>query len=114
MDFPLSKSEKNSLKEFEQMFSEKKTITPSNYDRQKYRDIIDLMIEQKLLMKRCYDNEVSYTLVGDLQLFLSDIKEQDKKARKLSRREWKIAIISSIIGACIGLIPTIITLLGGA
>lgn len=32
----------------------------------------------------------------------------EKEQKKLSRREWKIAIISAVIGALIGLLPTII------
>lgn len=32
----------------------------------------------------------------------------EKEKKKLSRREWYIAVISAIIGAAIGLIPTII------
>ena len=44
--------------------------------------------------------------------------EANKKAaktaeRKLSRREWKIAIVSAIIGGLVGLIPWICTLIGG-
>lgn len=34
----------------------------------------------------------------------------EKEQKKLSRREWKIAIISAIIGAIIGLIPYVIQL----
>lgn len=38
----------------------------------------------------------------------------NKKAeRKLSRREWRIAVISAIIGGMVGLIPWICTLIGG-
>lgn len=41
-------------------------------------------------------------------------KKAAKKAeRTLSRREWRIAIISAIIGGLVGLIPWICTLIGG-
>ena len=40
-------------------------------------------------------------------------KKFERESRKLSHREWKIAIISSVIGACIGLIPWICSLFGG-
>ncbi len=46
----------------------------------------------------CYDNKVSYTLVGDLQVFMFKVESEDKNAHKLSRREWIIAIVSAIIG----------------
>lgn len=35
--------------------------------------------------------------------------KHEKEQRKLSRREWKIAIISTIIGAIIGLIPSLVS-----
>lgn len=35
-------------------------------------------------------------------------KRYEKEKRRLTRREWKIAIISAIVGAIIGLMPTII------
>lgn len=35
----------------------------------------------------------------------------EKEQKSLSNREWKIAIISAIIGAIIGLIPSIVQLL---
>lgn len=41
-------------------------------------------------------------------------KKAAKKAeRKLSQREWRIAIISAIIGGLVGLIPWVCTLKGG-
>lgn len=63
------------------------------------------MLEEKILSKMCYDNKVSYTLVGDLQVFMFKIESEDKKAHKLSRREWIIAIVSAIIGALLGKLP---------
>ena len=38
-------------------------------------------------------------------------KEEKRKEKKLSHREWKIAIVSALIGAAVGLIPWIISLL---
>lgn len=38
-----------------------------------------------------------------------EMKEKyEKEQKRLSRREWKIAIISAIIGAIIGLIPSLV------
>ena len=36
------------------------------------------------------------------------LDEMIKESKRLSRREWTIAIVSAVIGAAIGLIPTII------
>lgn len=62
------------------------------------------------------DKEKNFTLIGITQkgktYFELKVKyERDQK--QLSIREWKIAIVSAIIGAIIGLIPTIINILGG-
>lgn len=78
----------------------------SNSECQEYKEIIDLMLKEKMLSKMCYDNKVSYMLVGDLQVFKSKIDNEDKKAHKLSIREWIIAIVSAIIGALLGMLPT--------
>lgn len=109
----MTKNEWKRLQEFTKLFSASKTIILPFNDCQKYKSIIELMMQEKLFMKHSYDNQISYTLVGDLNIFVENLKEQDKKAKTISKREWKIAIISAIIGAIIGLIPTIINFIGG-
>lgn len=57
------------------------------------------------------DMEPVYILTGLTQRGKSYFelkKKYEKEKRKLSRREWLIAIISAIIGAVVGLIPSII------
>lgn len=60
------------------------------------------------------DSEPCYVFTGVRQKGKSYFEMKDKyekEQKRLSRREWKIAIISAVIGAIIGLIPTIIQLL---
>ena len=60
------------------------------------------------------DLDPRYVFTGVLQNGKSyfEMKEKyEKEQKKLSHREWKIAIISAVIGAIIGLIPTIIQLI---
>ncbi len=57
------------------------------------------------------DVESKYVLIKITQKGKTyfELKQQYEKEKKhLSRREWKIAIISAILGGLIGLIPTII------
>ena len=57
------------------------------------------------------DTEPLYILTGITQKgksYFERKKKYEKEKRKLSRREWCIAIISAIVGALIGLIPSII------
>lgn len=57
------------------------------------------------------DMEPVYVLTGLTQkgkAYFELKKKHKKEERKLSRREWRIAIVSAIIGAVVGLIPSII------
>ena len=57
------------------------------------------------------DSKPCYVFTGITQKGKSYFEMKDKhekEQRKLSYREWKIAIVSAVIGAIIGLIPTII------
>lgn len=45
--------------------------------------------------------------------YFENQKKMEKEQRKMNRREWRIAIVSAIIGALVGLIPYFITLLTG-
>ena len=53
------------------------------------------------------------SLTVDGQNYFTNKKDAKKAERKLSRREWRIAVISAIIGGMVGLIPWIYTLIGG-
>ena len=53
------------------------------------------------------------SLTADGQNYFTNKKDAKKAERKLSRREWRIAVISAIIGGMVGLIPWICTLIGG-
>lgn len=76
------------------------------------------------LVEKNYVIGIEATTMGDLEpcyifVYVSqkgksyfEMKEKyEKEKKKLSRREWKIAIISAVIGAVIGLVPTIIQLI---
>jgi hypothetical protein len=78
------------------------------------------------LIENGFINGVNSTTLSDLepQYVLRNItqkgkmyfelkKEVEKEQNRLSRREWKIAILSATVGALIGLIPTFISMLGG-
>lgn len=53
------------------------------------------------------------SLTVDGHNYFTNKKAAKKAERKLSRREWRIAVISAIIGSMVGLIPWICTLIGG-
>ena len=53
------------------------------------------------------------SLTVDGHNYFTNKKAVKKAERKLSRREWRIAVISATIGGMVGLIPWICTLIGG-
>ena len=70
-------------------------------------------------LKRCENRKThqcwpSIRTIGEAVRMSENNKKAAKKAeKKLSRREWRIAVISAIIGGMVGLIPWICTLIGG-
>ena len=97
MTFPLSKEEKKTLSPF---FTDK--------DLQLYKGALSLMEEEGLVQLRDSFGRRAYVIVGDMAVFDQWVKDQDKKAKKLSRREWRIAVTAAIVGAAVGLLPTLI------
>lgn len=122
MDFPLSKSEKRQLKELEDAFSECNPLQFEDDDSYlEIQDLIRLLIERQYIEEIEYQelngysfkDKIGYKLKCNFDIINDWVADQERKAKKKTRREWKIAIISGVIGAVIGLTPTFLQLLGG-
>lgn len=79
-------------------------------------EAIEYLVERKYIngisSRTLSDIKPRYTLTGVTQKGKSYFelkKKYEKQQRKITRREWIIAIVSALIGAVIGLIPTIIS-----
>lgn len=79
-------------------------------------EAIEYLVEKKYVSgissKTLSDIKPRYILTGVTQKGKSYFelkKKYEKEQRKITRREWIIAIVSALIGAAIGLIPTIIS-----
>lgn len=79
---------------------------------------IDFLIKEEYVVGVCTttlsDIGPCYLVTGITQKgksYFEMKKKHEKEKKRVTRREWKIAIIGAIIGALIGLIPTFITLL---
>lgn len=117
--FPLSKREKKQIKELENAF---KNYNPLEFETEndflEIKDMLNLMIEQGYVEEvEYYEIErfsqvtkIGYKLIGSIDTFNDWVHDQEKKAKRITHREWKISIISAIIGAAIGLIPFIVSL----
>ena len=118
MEFPLSKREMQILKEIEDKFNSnphKLYIVTTPEEFAVHREMIELLKEKGFVKENplldqgeyyAIRRKQSYTLLTDFSEINNWIEDQSAKAKKLSRREWKIAIVSAIIGALIGLIPS--------
>lgn len=81
----------------------------------KYQDVFDLLksrgyitiTDTSTILRNIYLVRKKCEL-GDFESWL---KEHIKESNRMKRRDWKIAIVSGVIGAVIGLIPWIVGLL---
>ena len=79
----------------------------SDEDALRYQDVLFLLEERGYLLNMNW-----YRQMANFNGFEEWLKEETKESRQLSRREWMIGIVCAVVGAVIGLIPYIITLLG--
>ena len=101
-------------KESEQLLKE--ILELKELPKSMYRgETIDFLVKNDYLDGRCTttlsDIYPCYIVTAVRQkgkTYFEMKQKHEKEQKKLSRREWKIAIISAIIGAIIGLIPYIV------
>ena len=119
--FPLSKREKQQLKEIEEALKDGDVIKfKDDADYLDVQDMLELLIQRGFVEEVTYEELRSFSMitkkgykkVGDFKKFDAWVDDQEKKAKKKSRREWTIAIVCAILGAVVGLIPTFLQLLG--
>ena len=109
--FPLSKAEKRMIRQIREKSKNGKIISLTDAEDQEMSDILQLLCEKEVLHDINADNENWYAVIGDFDVFENWVLNQERKVKKLSRREWWIAIISAVIGALLGALPTIIPLI---
>lgn len=80
----------------------------SDEDALRCQDALQLMELRGYVRDLEVDGANLYLKMAEWDGFEDWLDEMIKESKRLSRREWKIAIVSAVIGAAIGLIPTII------
>lgn len=80
----------------------------SDEDALRCQDALQLMELRDYVRDLEVDGANLYLKMAEWDGFEDWLDEMIKESKRLSRREWKIAIVSAVIGAAIGLIPTII------
>lgn len=107
--FPLTKRERAQLKEIEEAFAVSDKISVPSDEVARCNDMIQLLIDTGYIEKIDVNNVNAYKRLGMWDDFYKWLDDQEQKVKRLSRREWIIAIVSAIIGAVIGLVPTILS-----
>lgn len=100
MTFPLTKEEMKTLSDLKVKLSNSPFFSEKEY--QLYKGALSLMEEEGFVQLRDSFGRRAYVIVGDTAVFDQWIKDQNRKAKKLSRREWHIAITAAVVGAVIG------------
>ena len=80
----------------------------SDEDALRCQDALKLMKERSYILDASSLSTISYLKAAEWDGFEDWLDEMIKESKRLSRRECTIAFVSAVIGAAIGLIPTII------
>lgn len=105
----LSKLQKEQYKEIVQAFEGNNTIMLDDKDYIRLRETLGILELLGYIRNIEVDNTNMFLKIGEFSDFDKWHKDKEREERKISAREWKIAIVSVIIGGLIGLIPFIMT-----
>ena len=96
--FPLSQREESQLKEIESAFARNKIIGIADDEESRLLDMLRLLVSRGIIQPMEMDNTNAYRLTGTFNEFWNWVADQEKKAKKLNRREYLIAIFSAFLG----------------
>ena len=102
---------KKQLKAIKKLLGDGRDLQLSDADALQYQDILCLLEERGYLHDFQADGANLYRKMEDFDGFEDWLNEEIKVAKRVTRREWAIGIVCAIIGAAIGLIPYIVSLL---
>ena len=105
---------KKQLKAIKKLLGDGRNLQLSDADALRYQDILYLLEERGYLLDFQVDGANLYRKLEEFDGFEDWLNEEIKDAKRVTRREWAIGIVCAIIGAVIGLIPYIATLLSAA
>lgn len=85
----------------------------SDEDALRYQDVLCLMEGRGYIRNLHIDNVNYYVQMAKWDGFEEWLREEIAESKRVSRREWTIGIVCAVLGAVIGIIPYIVTLLNG-
>ena len=102
----LSKLQQKQYKEIKEKFSgSEKVVCFSDEEVARFQDVFFLLETRGYILDLEIDGANAYCKQMSFDSFETWLKDQEREDRKLSAREWRIAIISALIG----LIPYIVS-----
>lgn len=107
----LTKLQKKYYNEIKAGFSKNTSVMFSNEEYLRYRDILELLVAREVICDMKVWSGKLYDKIGSFDIFEEWLNDYEKEERKLSRREWKIAIIGGGIGSLISFLPDIISII---
>lgn len=98
------------FKKVKKLWGTKDDMFFADEDVLRYRDVLQLMESRGYVRDMQIDNCNFYCKMAEWDGFEDWLKEEIKESKRMSRREWRIAVVSAAIGAAIGLIPYVVSL----
>lgn len=101
---------KKQLKAVKNLLGDERDLKLSNEDTLRYQDVLVLLKDRGYIHDFNVDGLNWYRVMADLNGFEDWLNEEIKDAKRITRREWIVGIVSAIIGAAIGLIPFVVSM----
>ena len=105
---------KKQLKAIKKAFGDGRDLQLSDADALRYQDVLQLLETRGYLLDLEVDGVNWYRKMADLDGFEDWLNEEIWDSKRATRREWAIGIICAIVGAAIGLIPYLVSLLSAS
>jgi len=107
------KSKKEQYKDLAKTINSQTMFSLTADEELRFQDALGLLEERGYLGRAELEHITVYKVLGSLDDFGKWLNNQVEEEKRLSRREWKIAIIGTLIGTLIGgvlsSLPTIIS-----
>ena len=105
---------KKQLKAIKKLLGDGRDLQLSDADALRYQDILFLLEQRGYLHDFQVDGANLYRKMEDFDGFEDWLNDEIRDSKRATRREWAIGIICAIIGAAIGLIPYIVSLVSAS
>lgn len=104
----LSKLQMQQYREIKKMFANDTMIAIDNADHTRLKEVLMLLSHMEYIAPFDIGNTNAYSKIGNFDDFEAWHDDMRREERKLSTREWKIAVVCAFIGLIPFLIATVI------